>query len=420
LDLIRTEQNFQLSGEVDDNLAISIGKFFGAQAIISGRISLLGDRYRMTFRGLDVQTAQVLGQYNRNIAAGKTINDLMRSGGSSVRVTQSNAGGTTGIGNTTVAVPDGTEALNVNNVATWNAAINRIRNGGNDQTYVINVKGTVSVPALPSNENLFGSVIGLTVIIQGGGALSPSASGSLLRIAAGQTVVARNVTLRGQVVIESGSAFRMEEGATVTGSSGSGVYVDGGSFTMTGGTISRNSGSLHGGGGVQMYGGIFTMSGGAISANTTGNNSGGGGVDMHGGTFNMSGGMISSNTTGNLYGGGGVRISGRGTFTMSGGTISANTTGEYGGGVQLESGTFTMRGGTISGNKARVGGGVFIVLDNTFTKTGGTISGSDSTQSPGNTASGRGHAVYWDYGRWRNATAGPDDSPDGYGFWLND
>jgi hypothetical protein len=33
LDLIRMEQNFQLSGEVDDNLALLIGKFFGAQTI---------------------------------------------------------------------------------------------------------------------------------------------------------------------------------------------------------------------------------------------------------------------------------------------------------------------------------------------------------------------------------------------------
>jgi len=77
LDLIREEQNFQLSGEVDDNLALSIGKFFGVQTIVSGSFNSVGEHYRMTIRALEVQTAQVQGQYNRNIAAGKTINDLI-------------------------------------------------------------------------------------------------------------------------------------------------------------------------------------------------------------------------------------------------------------------------------------------------------------------------------------------------------
>ena len=82
LDAIRSEQNFQWSGEVDDNSAMEIGKFFGAQTIISGAMSPLGERYRLRVRALEVQTAQVQGQYNRNMAAGPTINDLVKSGGS--------------------------------------------------------------------------------------------------------------------------------------------------------------------------------------------------------------------------------------------------------------------------------------------------------------------------------------------------
>jgi TolB-like protein len=65
LDLIRAEQEFQLSGSVDDKLAVSIGKFLGAQTIVSGRVRKLDDRYRMTIRALDVETAQVQGQYNQ-------------------------------------------------------------------------------------------------------------------------------------------------------------------------------------------------------------------------------------------------------------------------------------------------------------------------------------------------------------------
>ena len=86
LELIRTEQNFQWSGEVDDRQALEVGRFFGAQYIISGAFSELGERYRMRIRALNVQTAQVQGQYNRNIQSGATITALMRnrSGGSSV------------------------------------------------------------------------------------------------------------------------------------------------------------------------------------------------------------------------------------------------------------------------------------------------------------------------------------------------
>jgi TolB-like protein len=39
LDKIRAEQNFQLSGDVDDNSAISIGKMLGANIVITGNIS---------------------------------------------------------------------------------------------------------------------------------------------------------------------------------------------------------------------------------------------------------------------------------------------------------------------------------------------------------------------------------------------
>jgi hypothetical protein len=80
LEQLRMELKFQVSGEVDDKSALEIGKFFGAQTIVSGAISEFGDRYRMRIRALNVQTSQVQGQYNRNIAAGKTIAALMKGG----------------------------------------------------------------------------------------------------------------------------------------------------------------------------------------------------------------------------------------------------------------------------------------------------------------------------------------------------
>ena len=61
LDAIRAEQNFQYSGEVDDNAALEIGKFLGAQTIVLGAVSKLGNGYRMRIRALDVLTAKCRG-----------------------------------------------------------------------------------------------------------------------------------------------------------------------------------------------------------------------------------------------------------------------------------------------------------------------------------------------------------------------
>ena len=93
LDAIRAEQNFQWSGEVDDNSAMEIGRFFGAQTIVSGAMSRLGNGYRMRIRALEVQTAQVQGQYNRNIAASPIIAALIESGGSTAGTATAAASG---------------------------------------------------------------------------------------------------------------------------------------------------------------------------------------------------------------------------------------------------------------------------------------------------------------------------------------
>jgi len=54
LDYIRAEQNIQLSGEVDDETARSIGSFLGAHTIVSGRVSSFGGYFRLTIRALEV------------------------------------------------------------------------------------------------------------------------------------------------------------------------------------------------------------------------------------------------------------------------------------------------------------------------------------------------------------------------------
>jgi hypothetical protein len=58
LDIIRQEQKFQISGEVDDNTAVSIGKILGADIIITGSITESPKLLRM--RALNTQTAEVV------------------------------------------------------------------------------------------------------------------------------------------------------------------------------------------------------------------------------------------------------------------------------------------------------------------------------------------------------------------------
>jgi hypothetical protein len=60
LDQIRQEQRFQLSGEVDDTQAVSIGKMAGANIIITGAVTGTGNLQRLRLRALDTQSAQVL------------------------------------------------------------------------------------------------------------------------------------------------------------------------------------------------------------------------------------------------------------------------------------------------------------------------------------------------------------------------
>jgi curli biogenesis system outer membrane secretion channel CsgG len=60
LDAVRTEQNFQMSGEVNDESAVSIGQMLGANIFITGNITGTGDIQRLTVKALDVKTAKIV------------------------------------------------------------------------------------------------------------------------------------------------------------------------------------------------------------------------------------------------------------------------------------------------------------------------------------------------------------------------
>jgi TolB-like protein len=60
LDDVRSEQDFQLSGNVSDESAISIGNMLGAHIVITGDISGSGTSRRLNVKALDVVTGEIV------------------------------------------------------------------------------------------------------------------------------------------------------------------------------------------------------------------------------------------------------------------------------------------------------------------------------------------------------------------------
>ncbi|MDR1898806.1 MAG: CsgG/HfaB family protein [Treponema sp.] len=69
LDIIRAEQNFQLSGEVDDDTAVSIGHLIGAAIVITGTIVPYDSAKYLRLKALDVETGQIRAMSSRRFAA---------------------------------------------------------------------------------------------------------------------------------------------------------------------------------------------------------------------------------------------------------------------------------------------------------------------------------------------------------------
>ena len=61
LNRIREEQNLQMSGEVSDASAVSIGQMLGANVVITGSVFGSVNMRRLRLRVLDIQTARVIG-----------------------------------------------------------------------------------------------------------------------------------------------------------------------------------------------------------------------------------------------------------------------------------------------------------------------------------------------------------------------
>ncbi|MCL2064176.1 MAG: Ig-like domain-containing protein [Candidatus Cloacimonetes bacterium] len=342
----------------------------------------------------------------------------------------------------TVAVSSMGNTYQVTDVASWVAAIDGIRNGGNNRIHTINVTSDVAVNV--TDGATFGLPINIQVTIQGGGSLSLLTTTQILGIGLRQTIVLRNITLNGHssntetavVNVLAGGTLIMQDGSVIQGNARRGVWISNGNMIMEGGMVTGNSNSISGGAGVWVGdGGTMTMHHNAIISNNvlyrgggtvTENHLTGAGVHISSGsTLIMEGGLISGNSTGNgnfivyasggvyvggsfimnngevsdnsaygvthsfshIAGSGGIHIRENGSFTMNNGIISGNSVSyrTSGGGIHIQSGTFVFNGGTIINNTSGVNGGG-INVSGTFVQNGGSITG--------NTANVNGGGVY--------------------------
>ena len=414
-DLIRREFNFQMSGEVSDNSMQELGRMLGAQAIVSGSLTEIGESHRITIRVLSMQTATVEVLYRTDIVNDARVQALLRGS-----TTGSGTGGTatapTASGSSSSV---GGQAEQQTQQASSSAKIVIVEgsslaekfewvkdNATRNTEYRIEV--TADEGIIPQNLSYSGRN-NITVRLVGSGGVKTvshtGGTGAFFTVGSGVTfILDSDIVIRGRngnnapaVAVGSGGILIMNTGSRITGnrssSFGGGVRVgQNGSFTMRGGEITRNSADNGGGVGLDTNA-SFTMTGGEIFGNSAFI---GGGVyitmNATNTNFTMRGGEIYGNSANS---GGGV-YNYSGNFSMSGGEISGNTAKDDGGGVYINNGSFGMTGGEISGNIAVDGGGVYrYAYYATITKTGGgTIFGFTEGDTKSNRASGsNSHAV---------------------------
>ena len=162
--------------------------------------------------------------------------------------------------------------------------------------------------------------------------------------------------LNGHTIRPMGRLFKVNDTLTMQDSSA------GKTGTITGGNAYGDGGC------VSVNGGAFTLAGGSITGNkaTEGN---GGGVSVSSGcSFTMTDGFITGNTAEND--GGGVYVSSGASFTMTGGSITGNTAERNGDGVFVDDGgSFSLSGAPAIGGEVYLGGSSVITVTGALTNT---------------------------------------------------
>ncbi len=182
---------------------------------------------------------------------------------------------------------------------------------------------------------------------------------------------------------------------------GGAVYIEDGTFTMSGGTIENCSATKGGAVFIRKNGSSspsFIMSGGATIKSCS-STSHGGCVYLEGGNVTINNGTIDKNRSSDS--GGGVYVS-DGSFTMTDGDITDNYAATNGGGVAVASATadavtVNIEGGSITGNSCgRYGGGLSVMPgdDAAIVTLGADSHGLTNPDISNNKAIHRGGGVY--------------------------
>ena len=168
---------------------------------------------------------------------------------------------------------------------------------------------------------------------------------------------------------------------------GGGVWVNGGTFIMNGGSISAWTASGNGGA-VYVGSGKFIMNDGSLSGKAL--NGSGGAVYVSGGRFVMNGGTVTGkasetekdNGSRGWAGHGGAVYNDGATVIINGGTITGSSAAE-GGGIYAKKATLTIGKANITDNTAAKGGGGVCVWDSALTIDGATVTGNNGGESLG-------------------------------------
>lgn len=79
LDAIKTEMNFQLSGEVSDESIQQLGAMVGAKVVVHGKLIPLGRSFNLTVQALNVETAAVIDMCRIRVEPNDTTEYLLAS-----------------------------------------------------------------------------------------------------------------------------------------------------------------------------------------------------------------------------------------------------------------------------------------------------------------------------------------------------
>ncbi|MDR1575830.1 MAG: CsgG/HfaB family protein [Treponema sp.] len=97
LNAVRDELNFNMSGEVSDESAQSIGRMLGTRNIVTGSIEIIGAVYRIRFQAVSVESASIQYAFSETIKNDSVLESLLVGTKSLVDFTTEERLGTAGL-----------------------------------------------------------------------------------------------------------------------------------------------------------------------------------------------------------------------------------------------------------------------------------------------------------------------------------